>query len=353
MRLSLAPASPLPLYHQLAEGIRYQIATGALEPGTALPSLRDAARRWGVNLHTIRHAYASLAAQGLVRTQAPHGTVVVGRRGAGAKRASNRIRADDSEGSTLSRSRSASQEAREADRFLLDMLREASTRYGLTPSEVRHRLAFLGAAVNAAPPVYVIECSETQAADLALQVSADWQVSVQGWSLERPGEPPVGVLVATYFHYNDIRTRWPERSASVHFVAIHPDPALATRLQQFGRSGRRTRVLLCERDATMAGNIAADLRSVLPSDRFELVPTVESSVGAALATGDPTTAVLFSPREWGSLIPAQRADPRAIEIRYLIDPKDLATLGQELDWELRELPSAQHVPARRSRSASI
>jgi len=54
--------------------------TGALEPGTALPSLRDAARRWGVNLHTVRHAYASLAAQGLVRTEAPHGTVVLGRR---------------------------------------------------------------------------------------------------------------------------------------------------------------------------------------------------------------------------------------------------------------------------------
>jgi DNA-binding transcriptional regulator YhcF (GntR family) len=353
MRLTLDPASPVPLYHQLAEGIRYQIATGALEPGTALPSLRDAARRWGLNLHTVRHAYARLAAQGLVRTQAPHGTVVVGRRTAGASGASNRIRADNSERSSRSRSLSASQEAGEADRFLLGMLREAGTRYGLTPTEVRQRLAFLGAAMNPTPPVYVIECSETQAADLALQVSADWQVSAQGWSLERPGEPPVGVLVATYFHYNDIRTRWPERSASVHFVAIHPDPALAARLQQFEPRGRRTRVLLCERDATMAGNIAADLRSVLPSDRFELVPTVESSVGSALATADPNAAVLFSPREWGSLIPAQRADPRAIEIRYLIDPKDLTTLGQELDWEPRELPSAQYVPARRSHSASI
>jgi len=353
MRLSLDPASPLPLYHQLAEGIRYRIATGALEPGTALPSLRDAARRWGVNLHTVRHAYASLAAEGLVRTQAPHGTVVVGRRAAGAEGAPKRIRGAHPDRSSHSRSRSASQGAREADRFLLDVLREAGTRYGLTPSEVRHRLAFLGAAVSAAPPVYVIECSETQAADLALQVSADWQVSAQGWSLERPGEPPTGVLVATYFHYNDIRTRWPERSASVHFVAIHPDPALAARLQQFGRRGRRTRVVLCERDATMAGNIAADLRSVLPSDRFELVATVESSVGSALTTADPDTAVLFSPREWGSLIPAQRADPRAIEIRYLIDPKDLITLGQELDWELRELPSGEHVPARRSRPASI
>ena len=80
MRLYLDPASPLPLYHQLAEGIRYQIATGVLEPGAALPSLRDAARRWGVNLHTVRHAYASLAAEGLVRTQAPHGTEVVERK---------------------------------------------------------------------------------------------------------------------------------------------------------------------------------------------------------------------------------------------------------------------------------
>lgn len=332
MRLALDPDSPLPLYHQLAEALRYRIATGALEPGTALPSLRDAAQRWGVNLHTVRHAYASLAVQGLVRTQAPQGTVVLGRRAL----------------------RPAAHDRAEADRFLTRMLREASTRYGLTPVEVRQRLAFLGAAATpSSEPVYVIECSETQAADLALQVSARWNVSARGWSLERPGEPPSGVLVATYFHYNDIRTRWPERAASVRFVAIHPDPELAGRLETFRRRGRRIPVLVCERDAPMAGNIAADLRAVLPSDRFELLPTVESSPGSALATAAAAAPVLFSPRAWAALSSAARADSRAMEIRYLIEPRDLSSLGDELDWEPRELPPAQQASPRRVRAASV
>ena len=37
MNLQLDPASPLPLYHQLAEALRYRIATGALTPGTRPP----------------------------------------------------------------------------------------------------------------------------------------------------------------------------------------------------------------------------------------------------------------------------------------------------------------------------
>jgi hypothetical protein len=145
-------------------------------------------------------------------------------------------------------------------------------------------------------------------------------------------------VVATYFHYNDIRMRWPERFPAIRFVAIHPDPDLASRLGRFARRGRRVPVLVSEREAAMAGNIAADLRGVLRADRFDLMPTIESAPDAALATAPPGTPVLFSPREWGRLEPAQRADPRAIEIRYLIEPRDLESLGEELDWTPRALP---------------
>ena len=72
----LDPGSPVPLYAQLAEAIRYRIATGALPAGAPLPPLREAAVQWGVNLHTVRHAYDVLARQGLVQTTAPFGSVV-------------------------------------------------------------------------------------------------------------------------------------------------------------------------------------------------------------------------------------------------------------------------------------
>jgi DNA-binding transcriptional regulator YhcF (GntR family) len=308
MRQRLDPASPLPLYHQLAEALRYQIATGSLPRGRALPSLREAARRWGVNLHTVRHAYAALAAQGLVRTEVPRGTVVLGGRGRPVGRSG------------------------ELDRFLSRIVREAAEHHGLPPEELARRVASFGTTGGVPDQAYVIECSETQASELAQQVSAAWRVRAEGWSLERPGEPPPGQLVATYFHYNDIRARWPERFAQVRFVPIHPDPALARQLASFRRGARRVTVRVCEREAAMLRNIVADLTSVLPADRFRLDPVLEPSAGSALTATPRGVPILFAPRVWGLLTPEQRADGRAFEIRYLIEPKDLAALGAELQW---------------------
>ena len=36
-----------------------------------------------------------------------------------------------------------------------------------------------------------------------------------------------------------------------------------------------------------------------------------------------------------AVTPAERADPRAIEIRYLIDSDDLESLGADLEWAPR------------------
>lgn len=381
MQLPLDPASPVPLYHQLAEALRYRIATGALAPGAVLPSLREAAGQWGVNLHTVRHAYAALAELGLVRTEAPRGTVVLAGGAAATVARSVGVPATKPGGATrsgagraaLTRGTRGDPDAgrRAADRFLAGVLREAHERFGLSAGEVGRRLALLDPAAGAAPePVHVVECSESQAADLALQLSSRWNVAARGWSLERPGEPPPGPVVATYFHYNDIRTRWPERFPDVHFVAIHPDPAVAARLAQFrdrvrdgqtergrarrgqargqarirGRARGRTTVLVCEREPAMARNIAADVRAILPADRFDVTARVESSPGAALATAPSGTPLLFAPRVWAALSPARRADPRAMEIRYLIEPKDLAELGAVLG--AAPAPALRSVPGR-------
>ena len=354
---NLDPASPVPLYHQLAELLRYRIATGALAPGTALPPLRAAARQWGVNLHTVRHAYAALAALGLVRTRAPHGTLVLG----GAPRRGDTGNAGAGRRGSRRRDAAARSDNGTADEFLARTLREAQERFGLDPAELGRRLALMDETARAGEPVHVVECSETQAADLALQLSGRWNVAARGWSLERPGEPPPGPIVATYFHYNDIRTRWPERFPAAHFVAIHPDPALAARLEAFrgeqgprrarrqgsgagrdakGRGARaaataRTTVLVCEREAAMARNIAADLKALLSADRFDVTPRVETRAGATLATASAETPVLFAPRMWAALSAARRADPRAIEIRYLIEPRDLDALGEAMGWRPR------------------
>ena len=65
-----------PLYRAIAAEIVRRIARGELAPGARLPAVRAAAAEWGVNLNTVAHAYAHLAAQGIVETRAGGGTRV-------------------------------------------------------------------------------------------------------------------------------------------------------------------------------------------------------------------------------------------------------------------------------------
>jgi GntR family transcriptional regulator len=57
-----------PVYLQLADQIRYAAASGALEPGEPLPSLRPLAEELRINRNTIAKAYAELESQGIVET---------------------------------------------------------------------------------------------------------------------------------------------------------------------------------------------------------------------------------------------------------------------------------------------
>ena len=58
--------SPLPLYRQIADGIRALIARGHLGEGDALPSVRKLGAMLGVNLNTVAKAYRLLAEEDAV-----------------------------------------------------------------------------------------------------------------------------------------------------------------------------------------------------------------------------------------------------------------------------------------------
>lgn len=319
--------SPVPLYHQLAEALRAEIVSGALAPGDLLPPLRKAADEWGVNLHTVRHAYQALADSGLVRTSAPRGTVVL-------------------------RPSEATVVAVPGEDVITRFLREAREQHGLSLHDIRRQLErqARGLEPDVAEPaesrvapgphgapavVYVLECSTWQALDLARQVQERWQVTAKPWSLERAGEPPPGPLVATYFHYNDIRARWPKRLGQVQFASIHPDPSLAAQVRALVPTETRTTVILCEREADKARNIAADLAAVLPPPTFDIRTLVSSNPTTALHVAGKTQPVLFAPRIWGALGPVERADPRALEVRYLFDSAELTAAGERFHWQAR------------------
>lgn len=65
-----------PLYKQIHDQIIAGIATGELEPGTSLPSVRSLASDLGINLHTVNKAYAVLRDEGYVQMRGRAGAVI-------------------------------------------------------------------------------------------------------------------------------------------------------------------------------------------------------------------------------------------------------------------------------------
>ena len=55
-----------PVYEQVADQLRRLISSGALGPGTPLPSVRGLAADLGVNLNTIARAYRLLEGEGFL-----------------------------------------------------------------------------------------------------------------------------------------------------------------------------------------------------------------------------------------------------------------------------------------------
>ncbi len=58
-----------PIFKQIVDGIRLEIATGKLFPGSKLPSYRGLAVQLMINPNTVAKAYAELNSQGLVESR--------------------------------------------------------------------------------------------------------------------------------------------------------------------------------------------------------------------------------------------------------------------------------------------
>ena len=76
MFVRLNRGSAVPIYRQILDQIRYQIAGGSLGPGDRLPSVRDLARQLAANQNTILKVYDQLAGDGLVERRRGDGTFV-------------------------------------------------------------------------------------------------------------------------------------------------------------------------------------------------------------------------------------------------------------------------------------
>jgi GntR family transcriptional regulator len=57
-----------PIYTQILENFRSQIAAGILQPGDKLPSVRELAAQLTINPNTIQRAYREMEQQGMIQT---------------------------------------------------------------------------------------------------------------------------------------------------------------------------------------------------------------------------------------------------------------------------------------------
>ena len=65
-----------PIYVQIMDDLRRQIALGTLPPGEKLPSVRELAARLSINPNTIQRAYRQLEMEGWICTVAGKGCFV-------------------------------------------------------------------------------------------------------------------------------------------------------------------------------------------------------------------------------------------------------------------------------------
>jgi len=77
---------PTPLYHQLERSIRFAIATGRLNVGDQLPTVRQLAVDLRINANTVAKVYTELERSGVVETRRGVGTFVTARPNEAASR---------------------------------------------------------------------------------------------------------------------------------------------------------------------------------------------------------------------------------------------------------------------------
>ncbi|NIP78384.1 MAG: GntR family transcriptional regulator, partial [Gemmatimonadetes bacterium] len=255
MLTPIDPHSPVPVFHQIAEGVRYRLAVGELAPGDPLPAIRDAADRLGVHYHTVRRAYAELEAEGFVRSERGRGTWIRGPGAAASRRGAENARVEV-----------APEAPAGLLRFLERVEMEARLSHDLG-TEALGRL-ILARVQSEAGALHVVECNGPQARDYAEQIRVATGAETRAWLLSE-GEPPAGPVVAPYFHLRDVRARWPDRAESVRYLTAELGPDLEARLTPLLAEGVR-RVVVHDPRADRVHHVMEDVRQRLVGSELEV-----------------------------------------------------------------------------------
>lgn len=298
----------LPLYHQIAEVIRGRIASGQLRIGDSLEPMRRAAASFGVNLHTVRHAYLALSRDGLVEMHGARGTHVI------------------SDAVPIAPARHGERSLTE---FLRYVVEEAATRYHLSTEElVTHLVTERSPIPDRTPSIAIVECSDWQCQRHVEELEQAWRIDARPHPLTNASPPEAEFILATWFHYNDVRLRWPDLLNRVDFLTIRPDlsPFLGLAAQKWW---------VVERDEATAGAVAGDVRAALGGDSREILQIVTVDPVATVGEITGMDPILFPPRVWADLDESARSHEQAFELRYVFDTNELSSIANRHVWPRR------------------
>jgi GntR family transcriptional regulator len=76
VQIHISPNDGVPIYLQIVNQVKYQVASGRLAPGVEMPSIRVLAEQLVVNPNTVARAYRELELAGVVAKRRTAGTYV-------------------------------------------------------------------------------------------------------------------------------------------------------------------------------------------------------------------------------------------------------------------------------------
>ncbi len=76
MQIRIDYDSGVPIYVQIMDRVKHLVATGMLQPGDQLPTIRQLSVELRVDPNTVVHAYRELDREGVISTQQGRGTFI-------------------------------------------------------------------------------------------------------------------------------------------------------------------------------------------------------------------------------------------------------------------------------------
>ncbi|MEO1241754.1 MAG: GntR family transcriptional regulator [Pseudomonadota bacterium] len=288
---------------QIAIILRYLIATNAIKPGEALPSLRVGAEALRVNMHTLRNAYHNLDRDGYIEVIPSTG-----------------VRARD-----FAKKTTCPLTTGRLDSFLNEVEAEAKNRFGLDASDLAH-LFLARKKVSVKSPVTFVECSLGQASMHAEQVEKIIGRPCKPLVFEKHTPPPDGFCVTTLFHLNEIEQTWPGSADNMHYVHINISDRMPALIEKAAYQGRQ--IYIGEFDSALGKRIATELARA-SNQKEELFTFRRIRNSSDVVLSDDNDTIFIAPRVWAHLSEGMKARHNTKQIEYDIETDDASLLAKD------------------------